>query len=57
MNSLVGNVFIVVFGNIIQNVYSNQYLADIEADKLNQKAIEKGIKERAAVIVRDLYSF
>ena len=57
MNTLVGEVFIVVIDGVVQDVFSNQYLADIEASTWNRKAKERNYPERAAVIVRNLYTF
>ena len=57
MNTLVGEIFIVMIDNEVQDAFTNQYLADEKVDAINQAAKEKHLPYRAYVIVRDLYSF
>ena len=57
MNTLVGEVFIVMIDKEVQDVFSNQYLADEVVDTINRAAKEKHLPYRAYVIVRNLYSF
>ncbi len=57
MNTLVGEIFIVVFDGVVEDAYTSQYLADEVVDSMNRAAKEKGVSGRAYVIVRDLYSF
>lgn len=57
MNTLVGEVFIVMIDKEVQDVFTNQYLADEMVDTINRAAKEKHLSYRAYVIVRDLYTF
>lgn len=62
--TLVGDVCItiIVYGDEenqfdVEDVYTNQYLADQAAAMFNKKAKKNGLRERMAVICRSLYSF
>ena len=57
MNTLVGEIFIVMIDNEVQDAFTNQYLADEKVDAINRAANEKHLPYRAYVIVRDLYTF
>ena len=57
MNTLVGEVFVVMFGDTVLDVYTSQYLADEVVAKINKTAMEKNDPKRAYAVCRDLYTF
>ena len=54
---MVKEIFIVMFCDQVLSAYSNQYLADREVAKLNKKAMENNLPERAYTICRHFYTF
>ena len=57
MDTLVGEIFIVMIDKEVQDAFTNQYLADEKVDAINRAAKEKHLPYRAYIIVRDLYTF